>query len=88
MTEQEFASLEPGDLVHHPAEPEKVWTVVGRNFHQGLPLAVLGKCNMNNHLWVALLGLSEEKCRELAKRYDLTVARMINPGNWTKAKNT
>ena len=85
MTEQEFDALKPGDFVHHPAQPEDIWTVVGRQYQYDTLLAVKGRTLINNDVrWYNLLGTSEEICQELAKRYGIVITRMINHWSWTK----
>ena len=86
MIEQEFIQLKSGDFVHHPAQPNKVWTVVGKPlWDQYSFLAVLGRWKIGEqYLWRRFLKASEEKCQELSRRYDMKVTRMINPGNWDK----
>lgn len=85
MTEQEFNTLRHGDVIHHPATPIRVWTVIGYQPHLDSFLAVRGRPYMaGQHLWLKLLRLPESKCQELAKRSGLNITRIINPGNWLK----
>ena len=86
MTGNDFAALKKGDVVHHPAQSERVFTIVGRpNLYPHSFLAILGRHEINeNNLWTKLLNASDEKCLELAKRFKLTVTRLVNPGNWDK----
>ncbi len=86
MIEQEFIQLEPGDIVHHPSQPNNVWTVVGKPcWDQYSFLVVSGRWKVGNqYLWCRFLKASDEKCQELARRYDMKVTRMINSGNWDK----
>lgn len=86
MTEQEFVQLKPGDIVHHLAQPNNIWTVIGKpRWDPYSFIAVLGRCQVKSQcLWHKLLDTSEGKCQELAQRSNLTVTRMINPKNWDK----
>lgn len=86
MTLRDFDVLKPGDFVYHPGFPDKIWTVIGRpTWDQYSFVAILGRYQIKeNHLWQKLLEASDEKRQELARRFDMTVTRMVTPGNWNK----
>ena len=87
MTENDFSSLKSGDIVvYRPGQPDKVWTIIGKpSWDQYSFLAILGRQKIaENHLWTKLLGASDRKREELAKRFKLTIIRLINPESWSK----
>ena len=88
MTQREFDILNPGDIVYHKSDSKDVWTIVGRSFLNGSTLAISGRFSIGGqYLWIALLGMSEDRCIQTAKDEGYRAAYLRNPDNLVKERS-